>query len=72
MRRTADNLDETPHDRISQLNRMSAILSRHVPYRDIRKYQQAAARMLAKRDPPGLAVICADYRRLEMIPEAEA
>ena len=51
---------------------MSTILSRHVPYRDIRKYQQAAARMLAKRDPPGLAVICADYRRLEMIPEAEA
>ena len=51
---------------------MSTILSRHIPYRDIRKYQQAAARMLAERDAPGLAAICADYHGLEMIPEAEA
>ena len=69
--KTADHPDAHPPDRIRLLNRMSAILVMHIPYRDIREYQQGAAQMLAEHHPPGLAVVCGDYHGLEMIAEAE-
>ena len=69
---TADHLDEHPHDRISLPNRMSAILKSAVPYNHIRTHVVAAARVPAEYHPPGLAVICADRRGMDMMNEADA
>ena len=68
---TTDHLDNHPHDSISLLNRMSLILKPAVPYGKFLKYLQATAQVLGEHHPPGSAVICADYRGLDMLTEAD-